>query len=334
MLFIATVITFPLWFVPALVWTGLNDARRIRRGCGQPCPACGSPVDRMAFRRALEEHRMHQAAQPWDRKHRMIWRLAARCSRCHASLGWSEGFRALIVIDHPIPEHSMISSDLSRHGRPAHVVRRWRWLRRLALALGGGAAVVLLMALLAEWRIGAEGARCFAVAAVPPTRTALVLGTGPRLADGTPNAFFATRIRAAVDLYRAGTVDRILVSGDNHRAGYDEPTEMRAALLARGVPDAAIRRDFAGFRTLDSVVRAKAVFGCDRVVIVSQRWHNERALYLAWAAGLDAVAADAAEPAVWVPGLWWRERLARMRCLLDVHLLGTEPRFPGPPEPW
>jgi SanA protein len=224
---------------------------------------------------------------------------------------------------------------MGRAAEGAGAQSRWRrWLRRILIAGSLGVLGTGLLVGLAEWRIGAEGARCFALDAVPRTRTALVLGTSPRVGAGAPNAYFDARIRAAVALYRAGTVERILVSGDNHRAGYDEPTEMRAALLARGVPDAAIHRDFAGFRTLDSVVRAKEVFACPAVVIVSQRWHNERALYIARAAGLDAVAADAAEPPLWLPGLWVRERLARVRCLLDVHLLGTDPRFPGPPEPW
>lgn len=191
----------------------------------------------------------------------------------------------------------------------------------------------LLLITWAELAVGGCADRIFAVDQAPARRVALVLGTSPQLADGRGNHYFTARIAAAVRLYRAGTVERLLVSGDNHRAGYDEPTEMRAALLAAGIPDAAIRRDYAGFRTLDSVVRAKEVFGLDRCLIVSQHFHNLRALYLARSIGLDAVAADAADPPTSVLRLWLRERLARVACVLDIHVFGTGPRFLGPKEP-
>ena len=84
-----------------------------------------------------------------------------------------------------------------------------------------------------------------------------------------------------MELFQAGKISRILVSGDNRRMNYNEPVEMRKALIAHGIPDSVIVMDFAGIRTLDSVIRAKKVFGQDRFTIISQRFHNERALYIA-----------------------------------------------------
>lgn len=91
-------------------------------------------------------------------------------------------------------------------------------------------------------------------------------------------------------------VDYILASGDNHTELYDEPTAMRDSLMAHGVPEDRIILDFAGFRTLDSVVRAKEVFGCDSLTIISQADHNARALYLAGINGIEAVAISAPLP--------------------------------------
>jgi SanA protein len=127
-----------------------------------------------------------------------------------------------------------------------------------------------------------------------------------------------------------GKVRYLLVSGDNHRRGYDEPTAMRDALIARAVPRERIVLDYAGFRTLDSIARAKDVFGQSHVIIVSQRFHNERALYLAQALGLFGVAYNAKD----VPGArgdvtFMREPLARLRAVLDVRVLHTRPKYEG-----
>lgn len=202
-------------------------------------------------------------------------------------------------------------------------------------------AVVVLLALPCAWvvfeaaRLG-KGAEAFVareLSAVPPMEVALVLGCSPRTADGRPNLFFSTRIRAASALYHAGKVQRLLVSGDNGRPDYDEPSAMRDALVAQGVPAAKITRDFAGFRTLDSVVRAKEVFGLERVIVVSQAFHVERAIFLARAHGLTAygfAAADVGGPVGLKVRL--REGLSRVAAVLDVHVLRSRPRFGGPPE--
>ena len=160
---------------------------------------------------------------------------------------------------------------------------------------------------------------------------ALVLGTAPRVWQGRPNQFFERRMDAAAALWKAGKVRWLLVSGDNRARDYDEPTAMRAALIARGVPAQAIYRDSAGVRTLDSVLRASDVFGQKHYIVVSQRFHNERAVVLARLRGIEAWGYDAAEvdgALRLVPRL--REYVARLRALYDM-VAGTRPRHGGPP---
>lgn len=164
---------------------------------------------------------------------------------------------------------------------------------------------------------------------VPHRHAALLLGTSSNFRDGRPNLYFRYRINAADALLRAGKVDKILVSGDNRHASYNEPQMMRRALLARGIPDSLIVLDYAGFRTLDSVVRAREVFGQASYIVVSQRFHNERAVYIAGHHGIDAIgfnASDVHSLAGFRTRL--RELLARVKVFVDLathrgpHFLG------------
>jgi len=167
---------------------------------------------------------------------------------------------------------------------------------------------------------------------LPANRVGLVLGTSKSTHRGRINLFFKYRMEAAAKLYHNGKVQHLLVSGDNHTKGYDEPTDMRDYLLTLGVPASDITLDYAGFRTLDSVVRAQKVFGQQRFTIISQAFHNKRALFLAHANGLDAVAYNATDvPAKYHQAGPVREVLARTKALLDVYVLGTDPRFLGEP---
>lgn len=154
---------------------------------------------------------------------------------------------------------------------------------------------------------------------IPANRVGLLLGTSPRLRNGKANLYFNYRIDAAVALYRAGKIQRILVSGDNRYRDYNEPIEMRKALIAKGVPDSVIVMDFAGIRTLDSVVRAKKIFGQDSITVISQRFHNERALYIAQCNDLRAVGYNARNVDVY-SGLKTnvRELLARVKVFIDI----------------
>lgn len=128
---------------------------------------------------------------------------------------------------------------------------------------------------------------------LPEVETALVLGTVPKLLNGEPNLYFQYRIQAAADLYQHTKVQHIIVSGDENSRQYNEPDEMQAALVSHGVPINQITTDYAGFRTLDSILRARDVFGQNRLIIVSQPFHNERAVYLARAHGIEAYAYNA-----------------------------------------
>ena len=168
------------------------------------------------------------------------------------------------------------------------------------------------------------------VESVPYNKVALLLGTNPVNKWGRPNPYFTNRINTAAELYHAGKVDFIIASGDNHTRQYDEPTAMRDSLMAHGVPEDRIVLDFAGFRTLDSVVRAKEVFGCDTLTIVSQADHNARALYLARANGIEAVAVSAPFRAGRLvrTRLALREWLARDKMMLDIWV-GKQPHFLG-----
>jgi SanA protein len=169
---------------------------------------------------------------------------------------------------------------------------------------------------------------------VPARNVALVLGASPRTPLGATNLYFRYRMEAAAELYLAKKVKHILVSGDNHIAGYDESTAMKQALISLGVPDSCITLDFAGFRTLDSVVRCKAVFGQSSVIIVSQEFHNQRALFIANNHQLDAVAYNAKDvPANYSLKTQLREYFARVSAVIDVKLLNRKPKFGGPAEP-
>lgn len=166
---------------------------------------------------------------------------------------------------------------------------------------------------------------------VPENRVGLLLGTSPKLRGGKANLYFDYRIDAAVELYRSGKISRILVSGDNRRRNYNEPIEMRKALLAQGVPDSVIVLDYAGIRTLDSVVRAKKVFGQDSLTIISQRFHNERALYIAGRNGMVAVGFNARDVDAYSGFKTnMRELLARVKVFVDIFT-GKGPRYLGDP---
>ena len=170
------------------------------------------------------------------------------------------------------------------------------------------------------------------VSAIPFNRVGLLLGTSPKGRTGNPNVFYIRRIEACVALYQAGKIDRILVSGDNSRTTYDEPTCIKEDLIAAGVPDSVIYLDYAGFRTYDSMVRAKEVFGLTSFTIISQPFHNERALYIATRKGLDVVAFNALDVQLhrWQIRMTVREWLARTKAVLDVYT-HKQPHFLGEP---
>ena len=218
-------------------------------------------------------------------------------------------------------------------GVPPTCARRGlRRLRRLMGCALAGAVAFLACAELLVTRT-ATG-RVFETAdGMPPADVALVLGSSRTLADGRANYFYTARLDAAAELFRLGKVRGIVVSGDNSRSDYSEPDDMKADLVARGVPARFITCDYAGLRTLDSVRRVSRVFRQRSVIVVSQRSHVERAIFLARADGLEITGcAAAAAPRWWQVRLRLREVLARGAAVLDIAL-GRGPKHLGRPEP-
>jgi SanA protein len=164
---------------------------------------------------------------------------------------------------------------------------------------------------------------------IPKNKVGLLLGTIKILSNGNINLYYKYRINATVELYKAGKIEFVLVSGDNGSKSYDEPTTFKEDLIAKGIPEDQIFLDYAGFRTLDSVIRAKAIFGQDSITIISQQFHNERAIYLAKHNDIKAIAFNAQD----VSGRYGlkvqlREYLARAKASIDL-LFNVAPKFLG-----
>lgn len=204
-------------------------------------------------------------------------------------------------------------------------------LRRLRTFL-----LVFLIAALAailvvdQWVVRSTRAALFSSTdEVPKRRVGLLLGTSKYVRGGWVNLYYRYRIEAAAKLYKAGKVEYILVSGDNSRKSYNEPEQMRDDLIAAGIPAEKIFLDYAGFRTLDSVVRCKEVFGETQITIISQPFHNQRALFLAQRKGLNAVAFNARDVSrEYGLKVQLREKAARVKMVLDL-VFGKRPKFGG-----
>ena len=200
--------------------------------------------------------------------------------------------------------------------------------------LGIGIVAMAMVVGVCNWKVNkcAEGRMYQNVSEIPYRRVGLVLGTTPENAKGTPNIYYRKRMEATAQLYHAGKITYIIVSGDNHKREYNEPECMRQSLIALGVPDSVIYSDFAGFRTFDSMVRCKEVFGQDSVTVISQRWHNQRAVYIAQHKGLDAIAYNANDVNIkrYYVKNRTREMLAKVKVVLDL-VFGKQPKFLGEP---
>jgi SanA protein len=164
------------------------------------------------------------------------------------------------------------------------------------------------------------------LSAVPSCDAGLLLGTSRYIAGGDRNNYFDNRIDFAARLYHAGKIKYLIASGDNLNRNYDEPGTMKKALMEEGVPESAIMTDSAGLSTIDSVIRCSEVYGQSRFVVVSQRFHNERAVYIARQRGIEAYGFNAPD----VNGYYSlktrvREVFARVKAMLDVHVLNTRP---------
>lgn len=167
------------------------------------------------------------------------------------------------------------------------------------------------------------------VDSIPHNHCALVLGTSKYLWNGKRNLYYTNRIKAAVELYNHNKIDFIIVSGDNRNRNYNEPITMYNDLVQAGIPNRKIILDYAGFRTLDSVVRGKEVFGQDKFTIVSQSFHNQRAVYIARKKGIEAIAFNTEDvTGILTLKVKMREIAARMLVIFDMAI-SRQPHFLG-----
>ena len=209
-----------------------------------------------------------------------------------------------------------------------------RYVKRAAVVLAVALLFITAILIFANWKIPHDTQNYLynRVDSVPPQKAALVLGASKHIRGGLPNPYFDNRIAAAFELYAAGKVKSFVMSGDNGREGYSEPEDMRDALVALGVPDSIIYLDHAGFRTLDSVVRMKEIFGQDSFIIVSQKFHNERAVFLSQYYGFTAYGYNAKDVTLGRVSYktMIREKFARVKVFVDL-LLNKQPKFLGDP---
>jgi SanA protein len=208
-------------------------------------------------------------------------------------------------------------------------LRRWPRLSRAAIAGAGALGLVVVGANAYVLLLAPKGEATGSVAEVPHAQVAIVPGALVQ-PDGRMSPMLADRVSQAARLWHAGKVERILVSGDHHTWGYDEPDTMRKQLVRDGVPPRLIFEDHAGFDTWATMVRARSIFGVHSAVVVTQGFHMPRALYLADAAGIDATGLTAD-----LHSWGWqgdkstaREVLSRVKAVLDVSL--DTPAMAGP----
>ncbi|RJT46825.1 outer membrane permeability protein SanA [Rahnella woolbedingensis] len=167
------------------------------------------------------------------------------------------------------------------------------------------------------------------VQTLPHRQVGVVLGTAKYYRTGVINQYYLYRIQGAINAYNSGKVKYLLLSGDNAQQSYNEPSTMRRDLIAAGIPASDIVLDYAGFRTLDSIVRTRKVFDTNDFIIITQRFHCERALFIALHMGIQAQCFAVPSPKNML-SVRSREIFARLGALTDLYLLKREPRFLGP----
>lgn len=164
---------------------------------------------------------------------------------------------------------------------------------------------------------------------IPSINVGLLLGTSKNLKGGGINPYFLYRILATVDLYKQHKIKYIIVSGDNHHMSYNEPMMMKKELIKYSIPDSVIYLDYAGFRTFDSVIRCREIFGQNNYILISQNFHLERAVYIAHRFGIGAIG-YVAKDVGFSEGLKtrFREYFARLKVFIDIYS-GNKPKFLG-----
>ena len=214
-----------------------------------------------------------------------------------------------------------------------HFVKRmFQFLWRFVLALGALGMLSVLLPRLITTIYSVN--RIYQKEDAPAERLAIVFGAGLRR-DGTPTPILRDRVETAASLYFSGRVEKLLMSGDNSFSNYNEPESMRQYAISLGVPEGVIAMDYAGRRTYDTCYRAKAIFGMESALLVTQKFHLPRALFLCNALGLKAYGVEAnnrnyRDGALFI---WnFREQLATVGAFLDVYVNSPLPVL-GEPEP-
>lgn len=203
-------------------------------------------------------------------------------------------------------------------------MKRRRQILYFSIAILAILAIIVALCNISVDR-NAEGRTFSNINDVPTMQTALLLGTNPKTRDGKrPSSFYLARINATAELYKHGKFRQLIISGDK-REGYDEPQTMRHDLIERGVPDSIIMMDGQGYRTLLSLRNSKQYFGVHDMIIISQKWHNERSIFLADKMNIKAVGYNADD--VRHPRAIWthiRELLARVKLFIDLYVTHRE----------
>ena len=208
-----------------------------------------------------------------------------------------------------------------------------KWRKRIKWSLPFGFILIIAMVAGANYTVEQQTNHLVfnSISTIPTNHAGLLLGTSKTLKSGKPNQYFKNRILATVQLYNAGKINVIVISGDNSQKGYNEPEDMKSELIQAGIPESKIYLDFAGFRTLDSVIRMEKIFKQTHFTIISQEFHNRRAIYLAQAKNLNTVGFNAEDVNAYNGfKTQLREKLARVKLFIDLWT-NKYPKFLGEP---
>lgn len=212
-------------------------------------------------------------------------------------------------------------------------IKRYLTFKKLFLSACAIMVLIAGTAWFCNWYINrcVQGRIYSKVEDIPKNHVGLLLGTSKLMTDGqTINPYYRYRIEAADVLMKSGKIDYLVISGDNSHKNYNEPEDMRQSLIALGIDSNRILLDYAGFRTFDSVIRLREIFGQHQVTIISQAFHNERAVYIAGREGIDAIAFNAKDVGKrFGLKVMLREKLARVKVFVD-YLTFMQPKFLGP----
>lgn len=210
--------------------------------------------------------------------------------------------------------------------REATGIRVLKWGVKISVAV---VFCVALITLICNWWVmyDTRDQAYFNIDKLPVNEVGLVLGTSKFVASGKENLFFRYRMEASARLWKAGKVKFLILSGNNDSEYYNEPVDMQRALIKLGIPASVMTLDYAGYRTFDSVVRCKEVFNQEKITIISQNFHNTRALFISNHEAIQAVAFAAQDvPDGYSFRTLVREYLARPYAMLDVFLLRPQPK--------